>query len=146
MRLQTRVLLLASFVGATAVGTPIAANAQYYYPPPPYGYGYGPGVRTWNGCPPGYTVQGGVCQPYRGPVGGGWRTWNGCPPGYTVQGGNCAPYQGPVGSPPADGMAIEFKRTQARRYLLGSLVSRLLGRPHARPEFCRENFVLRTRF
>jgi len=33
-------------------------------------------------------------------VGGGWRSWNGCPPGYTVQGGNCAPYQGPVGGPP----------------------------------------------
>jgi hypothetical protein len=53
-------------------------------------------------------------------------------------------------APRADGMAIEFKRTQARRYLLGSLVirllGRLLGRPHARPEFCRENFVLRTRF
>jgi hypothetical protein len=52
------------------------------------------------GCPPGYTVQGGTCAPYRGPVGGGWRSWNGCPPGYTVQGGNCAPYQGPVGGPP----------------------------------------------
>ena len=31
------------------------------------------------------------------PLAGGWRSWNGCPPGYTVQGGNCAPYQGPVG-------------------------------------------------
>jgi hypothetical protein len=28
---------------------------------------------------------------------GGGGTWNGCPPGYTVQGGNCAPYQGPRG-------------------------------------------------
>ncbi|MGC2075192.1 MAG: hypothetical protein WA728_03990 [Xanthobacteraceae bacterium] len=25
--------------------------------------------------------------------GGGWN-YNGCPPGYTVQGGNCAPYRG----------------------------------------------------
>lgn len=24
-------------------------------------------------------------------AGGGWNTWNGCPPGYTIQGGNCAP-------------------------------------------------------
>jgi hypothetical protein len=95
MRRQTRALLLACCVGA-ALGGAMPANAQYYYPPPPYGYGYGygPGWRTWNGCPPGYTVQGGVCQPYRGPVGGGWRTWNGCPRGYTIQGGICQPYRG----------------------------------------------------
>jgi hypothetical protein len=31
--------------------------------------------------------------------GGGWNTWNGCPPGYTIQGGNCAPYKGPVYGP-----------------------------------------------
>jgi hypothetical protein len=24
------------------------------------------GYRTWNGCPPGFTVQDGVCKPYRG--------------------------------------------------------------------------------
>jgi|SRR6516162_4099364 hypothetical protein len=48
--------------------------------------------RTWNGCPQGWTVQGGRCAPYRwagGPYwgggwnndwGGGWNTWNGCPP------------------------------------------------------------------
>jgi hypothetical protein len=99
MRTRTRVLLLACFIGA-AVGSSMPADAQYYPPPPPYGYGYGsgygygPGWRTWNGCPPGYTVQGGNCAPYRGPVGGGWRTWNGCPPGYTVQGGVCQPYRG----------------------------------------------------
>lgn len=26
--------------------------------------------------------------------GGGWNTYNGCPPGYTIQGGNCAPSGG----------------------------------------------------
>jgi len=39
-----------------------------------YGYDYAPGRRyyrgggynTWNGCPPGYTVQDGICKPYRG--------------------------------------------------------------------------------
>jgi len=33
------------------------------------GYGYGGGggrYRTWNGCPPNWTVQDGVCKPYRG--------------------------------------------------------------------------------
>jgi hypothetical protein len=64
-----------------------------------YGYGYRHGYNPYatgpdpNGCPPGYTFQGGNCAPYKGPSGGGWNTWNGCPPGYTIQGGNCAPYR-----------------------------------------------------
>ena len=72
--------------------------------------GYAPRYRTWNGCPYGYTVQGGECRPYQGPTGyygyerrrgyedgyerrrsGG----GGCPYGYTVQGGRCQPYRGP---------------------------------------------------
>ena len=102
MRTIMRFALAVGSVGAIAIGTLEPLHAQYYYPPPPgYGYGYGSGYRTWNGCPPGYTVQGGNCAPYQGPVGPGYgygyRTYNGCPPGYTVQGGNCAPYQGPVG-------------------------------------------------
>src|SRR5262249_17354276 len=102
MRAVTRIVLAAAVVGTATIGSAIGVNAQGYYPrpgydyPPPPGYGgYGGyGYRTWNGCPPGYTVQGGECQPYRGPTGGGWRTWNGCPPGYTVQGGECRPYRG----------------------------------------------------
>jgi hypothetical protein len=59
-----------------------------------YGYRYGyRHHRQTNGCPPGWTVQGGNCAPYKGPGGVGWNTPNGCPPGYTVQGGNCAPYR-----------------------------------------------------
>jgi hypothetical protein len=67
-------------VGAVALGSvaPAAAWSRHH--------------RTWNGCPPGWTVQGGNCAPYRG-HGGGWPTWNGCPPGWTIQGGNCAPYR-----------------------------------------------------
>ena len=97
MRTTTKILLAGALIGAAVADGIVTANAQYYYPPPPYGYGYG--RPTWNGCPPGYTVQGGNCAPYRGTGGGGWNTWNGCPPGYTIQGGNCAPYQGPVGYP-----------------------------------------------
>jgi len=97
MRL-TGMLLAVGCVGAIALGTAAPANAQYPYPPPGYGYGYPPpgygyGYRTGNGCPPGWTVQGGNCAPYQGPVGGGWRTGNGCPPGWTVQGGACKPYR-----------------------------------------------------
>jgi len=35
---------------------------RYYdrYPGPAGGWG------TWNGCPPNYTIQDGVCKPYRG--------------------------------------------------------------------------------
>jgi hypothetical protein len=92
--------LIVGCLTALGIGTVVPANAQYYYPPPsgyyppPPGYGYGYRYRTWNGCPRGWTVQGGNCAPYKGPGGGGWNTWNGCPPGYTVQGGNCAPYRG----------------------------------------------------
>jgi hypothetical protein len=31
--------------------------------------------------------------------GGGWNTWNGCPSMYTIQGGVCKPYQGPIYGP-----------------------------------------------
>jgi hypothetical protein len=94
MHTTAKIVLVGAVIGTAVAGAAAPANAQYY--PPPYGYGH----PTWNGCPPGYTVQGGNCAPYQGPVGGGWGTWNGCPPGYTVKGGNCAPYQGPVGGYP----------------------------------------------
>ena len=94
MRMTTKIVFAVSLIGSAVAAGIRAANAQYYPPPPPYGYGYGPGWRTWNGCPPGYTVQGGNCAPYQGPRGGNWRTWNGCPPGYTIQGGICQPYRG----------------------------------------------------
>jgi len=48
-------------------GYPPPPPAGYYPPPPRYSY-YPPSPRwrTWNGCPPHYTVQGGLCRPYRG--------------------------------------------------------------------------------
>ncbi|MEA2978828.1 MAG: hypothetical protein QOF09_651 [Alphaproteobacteria bacterium] len=54
--------------------------------------------RGYDPCPEGYTVQGGVCQPYRGPYGPSYgRRDRGspCPPRYTVQDGVCKPYRGP---------------------------------------------------
>ena len=52
----------------------VGRHHRHYYAPPPaqyYGYGYrgpayGGGWNTWNGCPPNYTIQDGVCKPYRG--------------------------------------------------------------------------------
>jgi hypothetical protein len=57
------------------------------------------------GCPPGYTPQDGICQPYRGPYVRRdygyrddyrvYRRGKPCPEGYTVQHGRCEPYRGP---------------------------------------------------
>ncbi len=98
-------IVLIAALGMTAITGGVGPlHAQYYYPPPPPppppGYGpppgyYGPPPGYYDRpCPPGMTVQGGVCRPYQGPDGGGYRTWNGCPRGYTVQGGECRPYRG----------------------------------------------------
>ena len=74
---KTRIVVTAAVVGTATIGSAIAVNAQYYYPPPGYDYppppGYGGyGWRIWNGCPPGYTVQGGACQPYLWWRNSGW--------------------------------------------------------------------------
>ena len=47
----------------------VGRHHRHYYGPPPapyYGNGYGGGYNTFNGCPPMYTIQDGVCKPYRG--------------------------------------------------------------------------------
>ena len=64
MQNLAKAVLALAFVSTVGLGGATPVKAQYYYPPP----------STYNGCPPGYTVQGGVCKPYRGPVGGGWDT------------------------------------------------------------------------
>jgi hypothetical protein len=85
MQTTTKMILAISCIGAVAVETLTPVYAQHRH-------------RIWNGCPRGWTVQGGNCAPYRWGGGsytwsGGWNTWNGCPPGYTIQGENCAPYR-----------------------------------------------------
>ena len=83
MRTFAKTAVALGFIGATAIGTPAAVQAQgvyfgYGYHPQPYYHGYyhhrqypryygyyGGGGHTWNGCPPDWTVQGGVCKPYR---------------------------------------------------------------------------------
>jgi hypothetical protein len=98
--MRTIAIFSLGFIAAIIFGAVAPVGAQPYppppgyYPPPPPPPGYYYGRRAWNGCPPNYTIQGGVCKPYQGPVGGGWGTVNGCPPGYTVQGGVCKPYRG----------------------------------------------------
>jgi hypothetical protein len=106
------IVLALSIIGA-AIGASHTAKAQYYYPPPqyapppdydeppppPYGYyrqPYGGNCYRNGCCPPGMTIQGGECKPYRGPVGGGYGyNYNfGCPPHYSIQDGVCKPYRG----------------------------------------------------
>ncbi len=69
------------FAGAMALGGTAPAAAFYIN---------GPGFHVWVGHHhPRYYDY------YRGPVGGGgWASWNGCPPHYTVQDGVCKPYRG----------------------------------------------------
>jgi hypothetical protein len=79
MRTLTRTAVALGFVGAMAIGTTVPAMAA--------------GI-NFNGH--GVHINLGHHRRYYD-YGGGWNTYNGCPPGYTVQGGNCAPYKGPVG-------------------------------------------------
>ena len=64
-----RSLVLLAALGAIVSASFTAARAQYYYPPPPppeEDYGPPPGYYGYRDCPRGYTVQDGVCKPYRG--------------------------------------------------------------------------------
>jgi len=79
MRTLLKAAIALSFISATAIGTTATVQAQgVYFDAPgvhvgvggyPYHrhryYNYYGGWRTGNGCRPGWTVQGGVCKPYR---------------------------------------------------------------------------------
>lgn len=69
-----RTLAALGLAGAAVIGGAAPAAAFYisgpgfhvwvgHHHPRYYNY-YGGGWNTWNGCPPNYTVQGGVCKPY----------------------------------------------------------------------------------
>ncbi len=79
MRTLVKAAVALSFIGATAIGTTAAVQAQGYYQgyPHPYyrdydDYRYGHGRRYYDygrhydsPCRPGWSLQGGVCKPYR---------------------------------------------------------------------------------
>jgi hypothetical protein len=81
MRTLGKIAATLSVVGATAAGSVMPASAVDVYVG-------GNGV---------YVGQ--HRHHYYDYGGGGWNTWNGCRPGWTIQGGNCAPYKGPVYGP-----------------------------------------------
>jgi hypothetical protein len=60
MRTLTKLAATIGVVGAIAAGSVGPAAAYHRY----YNY-YGGCVQSGTCCPPGYTVQGGVCRPYR---------------------------------------------------------------------------------
>jgi hypothetical protein len=70
--------MLAAGLFAAVVAGGMAAPAQAFEV-------NGPGFHVWLGGPDRYYGNDG----YRG---GGYDTWNGCPPRWTVQGGVCKPY------------------------------------------------------
>ena len=86
MRTLLKATVALSFISATAIGATSAVQAQGVYFDAPgvhvgvgdryhhrryYDYDYR-GGGTWNGCRPGWTIQGGNCAPYKGPRGPGW--------------------------------------------------------------------------
>ena len=77
MRTLGKITAALSVIGLIGISGVLPASADWYgrHHHGYYNY-YGGG--TWNGCRPGWTVQGGVCKPYRyGPwdIYGGRQEW-----------------------------------------------------------------------
>ena len=82
-----------SFAGAAAAQQIYLNFGPSYGPPPAYGPGYGPGYGSGYGPPPGpYYRSERMGRGYYRP--GRFRSWNGCQQGWTVQDGLCKPYRG----------------------------------------------------
>ena len=82
-----------SLAGAAAAQQIYLNFGPSYGPPPGYGPGYAPGYGPGYGPPPGPYYRGermgrGYYRPGR------FRSWNGCQQGWTVQDGVCKPYRG----------------------------------------------------
>jgi hypothetical protein len=60
------------------------------YGPPPYRGDYGPPM----GGGPQVRIGGGRDEPRYSPPNPAFKTWNNCPPNFTVQDGLCKPYKG----------------------------------------------------
>jgi hypothetical protein len=71
MRTLGKIAATIGVVGAIASGSAVPAAADWYYGHRHRYYNYYggyPGADP-NGCPPGYSLQGGNCAPYKGPRG-----------------------------------------------------------------------------
>jgi hypothetical protein len=67
MRTLGKIAAALGVVGAIGISGVLPASADWYYGLHHRYYNYyaGGGWRTGNGCPPDWTVQGGVCKPYQ---------------------------------------------------------------------------------
>lgn len=85
---------MAGAASAQRIILDFGANSGYGPPPPGYGYspGYGPPPPGYGPPGPYYRSYSGEGRGYYRP--GRFRTWNGCQPGWTVQDGLCKPYRG----------------------------------------------------
>src|SRR5262245_22404114 len=82
-----------TFAGAAAAQQIYLNFGPSYGPPPGYGPGYGTGYGPGYGPPPGpYYRSERIGRGYYRP--GRFRTGNGCQQGWTVQDGLCKPYRG----------------------------------------------------
>jgi len=73
MAIGTTVPVMAQGIYFNAPGVHIGVGHPYYHRHY-YDYYGGGGWRTWNGCPPNWTIQGGACKLYRyGPWDYGYR-------------------------------------------------------------------------
>lgn len=73
MRTFTKIAATLGVIGTIAIGS-MAPAAAFWVGHRHHYYNYGGG--TWNGCPPDWTIQGGVCKPYRhGPWDYGGPRW-----------------------------------------------------------------------
>ncbi len=65
MRTLGKIAAALGVVCAIGISGVLPASADWYYGHHHRYYNYYGGRGTWNGCPPDWTVQGGVCKPYR---------------------------------------------------------------------------------
>jgi hypothetical protein len=65
MRILAITAATLGLIGTMTVGSAVPAAADWYGRHHHGLYNYYRGGGTWNGCRPGWTVQGGVCKPYR---------------------------------------------------------------------------------
>jgi len=84
MQRIAKAALAVVFAGGLGVAGIVPAQAFYIN---------GPGFHVWIGGHHRYYRRP-YYDYYRGPVGGGWNTYNGCPPAYSIQDGVCKPYRG----------------------------------------------------
>jgi len=69
MRSLAKLAATVGVIGAVAAASAVPAGAFEVYIGHPHHHYYnsysGGGLGTWNGCPPDWAIQGGVCKPYR---------------------------------------------------------------------------------